>query len=84
MISNLRFVFGIHDSICLLLKASEYGAADELAEEWLCCEENFFQQNYLEIIELYIKYVLLPQGLHEKIEQFLDTNKVLTSKQKQV
>ena len=74
----------IYGSICLLLKASKHAEADELAEKWLCCEENFHQQKYLEITELYVKHVLLPKGLHEKIQQFLETNKALSSEQRQV
>lgn len=84
LVKDLNKFFNIHDSICLLLKASEYGAADDLAEKWLGCEENFLEQKYFEITELYTKHVLLPQGLHQNIEQFLETNKALSSEQKQV
>jgi len=69
--------------IYLLVKASEYRAADELADKWLFCAENFSHQRYLEIVEFYVKQVLFPQGMHGKIHQFLETNKALTSEQKQ-
>lgn len=72
------------DSICLLLKASEYSRADELAEKWLSCEENFHHHKYLKITELYVKHVLLPQGFHRKIDNFLEGNEALTFEQKQV
>ncbi|XP_068748417.1 uncharacterized protein [Montipora capricornis] len=70
--------------ICLLSKASEFGEAGEMAEKWLSCEKNFLHQKYLRITELYINCVLVPQGLHRKIETFLEGNKVLTSQQKQL
>jgi len=82
--TKLFIVVDIHDSIYLLVKASEYRAADELADKWLFCAENFSHQRYLEIVEFYVKQVLFPQGMHEKIHQFLETNKALTSEQKQV
>lgn len=69
--------------ICLLSKASEFGEAGEMAEKWLSCEKNFLHQKYFRITELYINCVLVPQGLHRKIETFLEGNKVLTSQQKQ-
>ena len=72
------------DSICLLLKAAEYSRADELAERWLSCEENFLNHKYLKITELYVKHVLLPQGLHRRIDNFLEGNEALTLEQKQV
>lgn len=58
--------------------------ADELAEKWLCCEENFSQEKYLELTEFYVKNVLFPRGLHGKIQQFLETNRALSTEQKQV
>lgn len=69
--------------ICLLLKAAEYSRADELAERWLSCEENFLNHKYLKITELYVKHVLLPQGLHRRIDIFLEGNEALTLEQKQ-
>ena len=78
------FFFVFLDSICLLLKAAEYSRADELAERWLSCEENFLHHKYLKITELYVKHVLLPQGLHRRIDNFLEGNEALTLEQKQV
>ena len=80
----LNFFFVFLDSICLLLKAAEYSRADELAERWLSCEENFLHHKYLKITELYVKHVLLPQGLHRRIDNFLEGNEALTLEQKQV
>ena len=78
------FFFVFLGSICLLLKAAEYSRADELAERWLSCEENFLHHKYLKITELYVKHVLLPQGLHRRIDNFLEGNEALTLEQKQV
>ena len=72
------------NSICLLMKASKHAEAIEVAEKWLCFEDNFSQQNYLEVTEFYIKHVLLPQKLNEKVQQFLETNRALTPEQRQV
>lgn len=66
------------------MKASKYAEAVEVAEKWLCFEDNFSQRNYLEITEFYIKHVLLPQQLNEKVQQFLETNRALTPEQRQV
>jgi len=69
----------------MLLKASKYGEAAELAEKWLECEENaFLEHKYFHITECYVKDILYPQGLFAKIQQFLKTNEVLTPEQREV
>ncbi|KAL9959952.1 hypothetical protein ACROYT_G033331 [Oculina patagonica] len=71
--------------ICLLLKESMFDEASDLAEKWLNYEKNFsLELKYLEIAQCYVKHVLFPQGLFEKIQQFLETNQVITPEQRQV
>ena len=81
--NNCEFLL-MFNSICLLMKASKHAEAVEVAEKWLCFEDNFSQQNYLEVTEFYIKHVLLPQKLNEKVQQFLETNRALTPEQRHV
>ena len=61
-----------------------YKEAGELAEDWLNCEGNFSHVKYLKIAEFYIRHILFPQGLHEKIKEFLESNQVVPSDQRQV
>ena len=69
----------------MLLKTSNWGKAAELAEKWLECEENFsLKLEYCQIAECYIKHILFPQELFEKIQQFLKRNEVLTPEQRKV
>ena len=69
----------------MLLKASKYDEATELAEKWLKCEENFsLELKYCQIAECYVKYILFPQGLFESIQQFVKRNQVLTPEQREV
>lgn len=69
----------------MLLKASKYDEAAELAEKWLECEENFsLELKYCQIAGCYIKHILFPQGLFENIQRFLRRNQVLTPEQREV
>ena len=69
----------------MLLKASKYDEAAELAEKWLECEENFsLELEYCQIAECYVKHILFPQESFEKIQQFLKRNQVLTPEQRKV
>lgn len=71
--------------IYMLLKTSNWGKAAELAEKWLECEENFsLKLEYCQIAECYIKHILFPQELFEKIQQFLKRNEVLTPEQRKI
>ena len=67
------------------MKGSKFDKASELAEKWLNFEKNFsLELEYLKITECYVKHVLFPQGLFDKIQQFLETNQVITPEQRQV
>ncbi|XP_020615625.1 peroxisome assembly protein 26-like [Orbicella faveolata] len=71
--------------IYMLLKASKYDEAAELAEKWLECEENFsLELKYCQIAGCYIKHILFPQGLFENIQRFLRRNQVLTPEQREI
>ncbi|XP_022784589.1 peroxisome assembly protein 26-like [Stylophora pistillata] len=70
--------------VCLLLKASKYKEAGKLVEDWLTFEENFSHVKYIKIAEFYVKHILFPQQLYEEIKQFLETNQVIPSAEKEV
>lgn len=71
-------------SMCHFLHIKDYVTAQAMTEEWLQDKNNQCQHEYEQVVELYIKNVLLPANMIKQAQDFLGNCASITNEKKQV